>query len=562
MSIVHQHELDDSGPLAFLAEASEVLGSSLDYETTLASLARLAVPYLADWCVIDIVDDDGPVRRLAVAHSDPSKVASLCELHDRYPPNPNSRHGVMQVIRTGQPEIAPEIHDEWIVRAARDAAHLQALRDLQLKSYICAPLVARSRVLGTLTLASATPARRYGAKDLAFAENLARRAATAVDHARMYQDATRAGAVKDRFLRAIGHELRASVNVTLGWIRLLRASSLDPTTLERALSAIERTSRFEARVIDDIQDACSIETGDMMLTTEPLDLVALVGDAVEEARATAQSKRLPVELISSSPACRVVGDRERLRRVWRHLLSNAVKFTGEGGRIEVAIERRETHVEIRCHDTGRGISAEFLPYVFDCFQQETSSRDARAGLGIGLAVARRVVELHGGRITAESPGEGLGATITVTLPVVPAAVERSARRAASGAAGALQGLRILLVEDEADARELITQVLEHHRGLVTAAASAREALTLLTRSRYDVLVSDIGMPQEDGFALIRKVRDLPEEKGGKIPAIALTAYGGPQDRTRALLEGFQVHLSKPVPTSELVSIITAVTRAR
>lgn len=566
MTAVRTNDLDDSGQLAFLAEAGELLGTSLDYETTLASLAKLTVPYLADWCVVDIVDEDGSVRRLAVAHTDPSKVAGLTELQDRYPPNPESRHGVMQVIRTGQPEIAPEVREEWLVKAARDSQHLQALRELQLQSYICAPLVAGSRVFGALTLASANPARRYGPRDLAFVENLARRAAMAVDNARLYGDVKRASEIKDRLLRMLGHDLRSSVNITLGWLRLLRASNMDAGALERALSAIERTAQAEARMIEDIQDACSVVARELTLSPQPADLVALVIETIEEARPAAQAKHLQFELMPSSPpTCRVMADTDRLRRVFRHIVSNAIKFTPDGGRVDLWIDVSEGQVDVRCSDTGRGISAEFLPYVFDCFQQETSTRGSESGLGIGLTIARHLVELHGGRVKVESAGEGLGTTVTLQLPLVsagsePHAMPVSSSRSVPASPGVLAALRILVVEDEADAGELVAHTLQQQGATVTTATSAREALTLLRQSRHDVLVSDIGMPHEDGFALIRQVRKLPDERGGKIPAIAVTAYGGQQDRTRALLEGFQVHLSKPVRPSELISLIASVAR--
>lgn len=552
----------------FLAEASSVLASSLDYEATLASVARMAVPNLADWCTVDVVEDEGSIRRLAVTHPDPSKVEWAHELQRRYPDDPEAPRGVPNVLRTGRSEIYSEIPDSLLVAVAKDAEHLRILRDIGFSSAMIVPLSAHGRTLGAMSFISAESGRHYGPADLALAENLAQRAGLAIDNARLYRDAREANRIKDEFLATVSHELRTPLTSILGWAHLLRAGQLGEASAANALEVIERNARSQAQLIDDLLDVSRIITGKLRLDVQPVDPAWCIEAAVEAVRPAADAKGIRLQKVIETGVSPVAGDPARLQQVVWNLLSNAIKFTPRGGRVWVRLERVNSHIEITVSDTGAGISREFLPFVFDRFRQadQTITR-AHGGLGLGLAITRHLVELHGGAVHAESPGEGQGATFTVKLP--PMTVyqsERSPKHAHPKASDVhsladcperLDGLKLLVVDDEADTRELLGAVLEQCGAEVTAVGSAEEALEALEKLHPNVLMSDIGMLGEDGYALIRKVRALPAERGGGTPAVALTAYARTEDRVRALSSGYQVHIAKPVEPAELIAAVAS-----
>jgi signal transduction histidine kinase/ActR/RegA family two-component response regulator len=383
--------------------------------------------------------------------------------------------------------------------------------------------------------------------------------------------AEEANSLKDGFLAMISHELRTPLTAMLGWARLLRQGKLDEAAAARAVESIERNAQAQAQLIEDLLDTSRIITGKLHLNICPVRLAEIIRAATDSVRPAADGKGIHIESRIDETASVISGDPDRLQQVVWNLLSNAVKFTPAGGRVEVQLERVDAaYVEIRIRDSGIGISAQFLPHVFDRFRQ-ADSRTTRThgGLGLGLAIVRHLVELHGGIVYAESPGEGEGATFVVTLPI--AAVRAQARasesvplavgsRAWSDNPTALDGLHVLIVDDEPDARQLLTIVLEQYGATVTSAASVAEALAALERSRPDVLVSDIGMPGEDGYDLIRKIRTMTPERGGHIPAVALTAYARLEDRVRALSAGYQMHVPKPIEPAELAAVVASVTQ--
>jgi PAS domain S-box-containing protein len=550
----------------FLAEASRVLASSLDYQTTLASVAQMAVPNLANWCAVDVLEDDREIRRLAVAHVDPSKVEWAKELHLRYPEDRNAEHGLPNVLRTGQPEIYPEIPDSLLVAGARDAEHLQIMREIGFTSAMIVPLSAHGRTLGAISFVTAESGRRYGPEDLALAEDLARRAATAIDNALLYRDAQEANRLKDEFLATVSHELRTPLTAVLGWAHMLRAGQLDDENASRALETIERNARSQAQLIDDLLDVSRIITGKLRLDIRPVDPTSFIDAAIDAVSPAAEAKGVRIQKVMDTGVSAVSGDPARLQQVVWNLLSNAIKFTPRGGRVKVLLERINSHIEITVSDTGAGISEKFLPFVFERFRQaDGTTTRLHGGLGLGLAIVRHLVELHGGSVHVESLGEGQGATFTVKLPLITV-YERERRQdrvhpaardvlPAPDCPEKLDGLKVLVVDDEADTRELLRAVLGRCGAEVTTAGSAEEALDLLKQSRPDVLVSDIGMPGEDGYELIKKVRALSSEDGGKIPAIALTAYARAEDRLQVLRAGYQMHVAKPVELTELVAIV-------
>lgn len=373
-----------------------------------------------------------------------------------------------------------------------------------------------------------------------------------------------ANRAKDEFLSTLSHELRTPLNAMLGWSQLLRSQKLNEATSSRALEAIERNARGQANLIEDLLDISRIITGKLRLHVRSIELVPVIEAAIDTVRPAADAKQVRIQSILDPLAGPVSGDSDRLQQVVWNLLSNAVKFTPKGGRVQVRLERVNSHVEIVVSDTGQGIGADFLPYIFERFKQADSTHTrSHGGLGLGLAIVRHLVELHGGSVQAQSPGEGQGATFVVQLPLLVVLNTNESERIHPSVGGevafdyapTLNGLTILVVDDEADARELLSTVLQECGAMVTTAASVTEAIAAIEQLQPDILVSDIGMPGEDGYSLIRRIRAMEAHNGARIPAVALTAYARVEDRTRALAAGFQMHIAKPVNPTELVAVI-------
>jgi len=384
-------------------------------------------------------------------------------------------------------------------------------------------------------------------------------------------EAERASRMKDEFVATLSHELRTPLTPILGWVEILRESGPADDQTRRALDVIDRNVRLQTQLIDDLLDMSRIVSGKVRLEVRPLQLVEVIEAAIATVRPAAEARQIRLRTVSDPQAGLVRGDPDRLQQVVWNLLSNAIKFTGRGGLVEVRLEQEDSQVEIAVSDSGQGIAPEFLPHVFDRFRQADSSTTRRhGGLGLGLAIVRQLVELHGGRVRAESPGANLGSTFTVTLPALADPAEPpptpSARPAAVAVAGrrdglpSLDGVEVLVVDDEADARDLLTRILEHSGASVLLASSAAEALQILRSSRPDVLVSDIGMPDADGYELIRSVRRLGNG-GSDLPAIALTAFARAEDRVRALDAGYQMHIPKPVAPGALVTAVARLATA-
>jgi PAS domain S-box-containing protein len=369
---------------------------------------------------------------------------------------------------------------------------------------------------------------------------------------RLAEDASR---LKDDFLAMISHELRAPLTAILGWAQMLRSGALDRASAERALLTIERNAKSQAHLVGDLLDASRITSGKLALETRPVELMSIVEAAVDAVRPSVEAKNMRMQIVLEPWVGPFNGDQERLKQVVWNLLSNAIKFTPQGGLIEVRLERLESKALLIVSDTGQGIDPEYLPYVFDRFSQmDNSSRRRQGGLGLGLAIVKHIVELHGGAIYAYSRGEGQGSDFMVTLPLAvqngdgegstlwaPTRAEGDETRS-----GTLSGVRVLVVDDEHDTREVLSVMLTRYGAEIRTAGSAAEALTVFSQWLPDVLVSDIGMPEEDGYALIKKIRDLPQENGADVPAIALTAFASAQDKKIALAAGFQRHLAKPI----------------
>jgi PAS domain S-box-containing protein len=385
------------------------------------------------------------------------------------------------------------------------------------------------------------------------------------------EEAQAANRMKDEFLATVSHELRTPLTAMLGWARIIKSGQLPPAKLAHGLDVIERNGRAQAGIIDDILDVSRIITGKLRLEIDAVDLAVVVQAAMDTVRPAADAKSIHIELNVDPSIRRFSGDQDRLQQVVWNLLSNAIKFTPKGGRVEVVSAYVDSHVEISVTDTGQGISADFLPHVFDRFRQADGTSTRRhGGLGLGLAIVRHLVELHGGTVHVESDGESRGTRFTVSLPVTQGQLPARATRAdtvpppafADGDKRVLAGLLVLAVDDELDARELIATVLENAGARVVAVATAEEALLAISNDCPDVLLSDIGMPPIDGYSLIRKIRDLPADQGGRIPAAALTAYSRAEDARRAFEAGFERHVPKPVEPDVLVAQVAALAGRR
>ena len=457
---------------------------------------------------------------------------------------------------------------------------------LPVTSYLAVPVISRSGdVLGGLFFGH-PEASVFTERHERIIEGLAAQAAVAMDNAQLFEAAKRARAeaetsaaekerlyrearessrLKDEFLATVSHELRTPLTAILGWAHMLRNGKFDSDSALKAFETIERNARAQSQLIDDLLDVSRIITGKLRIDVRQVDPNSFVEAAIEAVHPAAEAKGLRLQKIMDTGVVSVSGDPVRLQQVVWNLLSNAIKFTSRGGKVQVRLERVNSHIEIVVSDTGAGIVPEFLPHVFDRFRQaDQRTTRQHGGMGLGLAIVRHLVELHGGTVRAESPGEGQGSTFTVLLPVAPvyqAAVEGGRVHPAArdmlpsfDSVDRLDGVRVLVVDDEPDTRELLKAGLGRCGADVIVAGSAAEALEAMLAAAPDLLISDIGMPGEDGYKLIGRVRALPEENGGRVPAIALTAYARVEDRMQALRAGYQMHVPKPVELAELVAV--------
>ncbi len=463
---------------------------------------------------------------------------------------------------------------------------------LPVRSYLAVPVISRSReVIGGLFFGH-PDVGVFTARSERIVTGVAAQAAVAIDNARLYEaahaaaeerkrlfereqdarrEAERMSELKDEFLATLSHELRTPLGAILGWAQVLRRGERTAAEQRRGLEIIERNARTQTQLIDDLLDMNRIIAGKMRLDVQPLEPATIIENALETVRPAADAKGIRLEKILDPRAGPVVGDPSRLQQVLWNLLSNAIKFTPRDGKVVAVLQRVNSHVEIRVIDTGIGIDHEFLPHVFDRFRQADASTTRRfGGLGLGLSIAKQLAELHGGTVRADSPGTGRGATFTITLPLVavyPSTPAEDREHPRSSIVPPvdfddvdLSGLVVLVVDDDPDARELVARVLAESHAEVATAASGAEALVMIEQRMPGVLVSDVGMPGMDGYELLRRVRALDGGRGAQLPAIALTAFARPEDRTRALRAGFLGHVAKPVGSAELVASVAAVTR--
>jgi PAS domain S-box-containing protein len=512
MDITEQRRLEDHDRM--LGAATQVLATCVDDEDTLTALPRVLVPRFADWVSVHL----------------------------------DERGGLWRIAASGAEDLAPD--DRQIAQTVSTGT---AIREARL---LLVPLRAGSNTIGVMTYA--THGRPFDSEAVAFATELADRVALSIDRARLFGDLQRAIRIKDEFLATLSHELRTPLNAILGWIRMLRRGTVAPDKTQAILETIERNAAAQMQLVEELLDLSAMTTGGLRLNVTRVDLRELIGGAVETVRPAADSKTLRVKVAVSDSVRGIAGDPARLRQVLWNLLSNAVKFTPAGGEIEVSVVDGPADVEITVRDTGSGISHEFLPFVFEAFRQaDSSSARTVGGLGLGLAIVRHIVEAHGGRVTARSDGPDRGSVFSVRLPTgrPPESAE------APFSAGSLRGRRVLAVDDDESTQELVATMLLMYGVSVRKADRASQAMSILSEWRPDVLLADIAMPGEDGYALVRRVRALPPPLGS-IPAVALTAYTDPQSVQTAFAAGFDAHIGKPLEPHVLADALAKVLRLR
>ncbi len=552
---------------AFLAQASEVLASSLKYETTLSSVAELIVPLLADYCLIHKLDSNGQLWKVAGVHQDNCKQVLVEELSSCYQThihNPNNL--VAQVLRTGEPILISEVSTPIAQSVTEDAKFLELYAQLQPKSLLIVPLTARKQILGTIVLATAESERHYDESDLLLALDLARRAATAIDNAQLYHKAQESNRLKDEFLLTLSHELRTPLNTILGWANMLRTRRLNEKIMRQALETIERKAKAQVQIVYDLLDMSRLLTGRLCLNPGWVELGVIVNEAIATLQIAIQAKSVQLVSHIDESVGLVQGDSKYLQQAIWHLLSNAIKFTPPGGRVAIEVTSIAQGVQIQVSDTGLGIAPEFLPYVFDRFRQADGAITRRfGGLGLGLSLVRQLVELHGGTVQVFSEGEDQGATFTIQLPITPVAnsvklhpeVAEIEERLSFHHPLVLEGLRLLVVDDEPDSRETIVSILSEYGADVIAVTSVSEALEVVLRLKPDLLIRNHNMLESDAYWLLSRIRSFPAHQGGQIPMIAFHP-----DVQEAIVipmrsAGIQMYIPSPIPSVELANLIAA-----
>lgn len=553
-----------------LSEATAALTSARTPDDTLRALAPVIVPELADWCAIDRLVAEDQITTVAVSHIDPDRTALIDQIRrdvDAQPPFFSPRH----VIRTGAPILLARVTPEMIAGAVRgDENGIRLVHAVGVVSYLCVPLSLHGRPIGALTMATTSPARLFDHDDLRLAEGLAARAALAVDNATAYEQLETANRLKDEFLATLSHELRTPLNAVVGYARLLRSGTIPPERMPQMIEVMDRNATALTQIVEDVLDVSRIISGKSRLRVEPLDLGQVLRDAIGTIMPAAEAKGVRVQTVFDTQAA-VSGDPDRLQQAFWNVLSNAVRFTPRDGRVQVRLQRVNSHVEVVITDSGIGIPAWFLPHVFERFRQADGGTSRQhGGLGLGLAIARHVVEMHGGTIHAASDGVGAGATFRIHLPIMIVHREpyldndrvhpQRPTVAPAYTPADLSGTHVLAVDDDEDALALFATVLEHAGARVTTASSAEAGLERLIADHPNVLIADLGMPLMNGFDFIQRVRQSADPTVRRIPAAALTAYARSEDRAKALHGGFEMHLSKPISPSELVAAVEALAR--
>jgi PAS domain S-box-containing protein len=537
----------------FLAEASAALAGVVDYESTLQKVANFAVPYFADWSAVDVADDDGGLRRLAVAHKERAKLDLVHALMQEYPPDPQSPVGAYAVFRTNKPEFIANITDDMLAASARDERHLQLIRSLGLKSYICVPLVVAGKAFGVLTFATAESGRRYSEGDLALATDLAQRAAVAIENTQLYQALRDADRRKDEFLATLAHELRNPLAPLRNGLEVMKLAKGDADATEQVRTMMERQLSQMVHLVDDLLDLSRISRGKIELRKERVELAKVVQHAVETSRPLIEAGGHHLTISMPPGPIYVDADVTRLAQVFSNLLNNAAKYTERGGQIHLNILRQGQKAVVSVRDNGLGIPPAMLPHVFEMFTQvDRNLERSQGGLGIGLSIVKRLVEMHGGDVEVKSDGHGRGSEFTVRLPIVLTIVPPGDGDGELNLPSNRR--RILVVDDNKDSAMSLALMLKLLGNEAKTAHDGLQALDVAETFRPELILLDIGMPRLNGYDTAKRIRELPW--GSEVVLVALTGWGQDEDRRRSKEAGFDAHMTKPIEPAALAKLLT------
>ena len=540
----------------FLADASAALAAVVDYESTLRTVANLAVPFFADWCAVDMAETDGSLRRLTTVHVNPAQLRLAEELHRRFPLDPAASHGPAHVLRTSRPELTEEVTDEFLLASAKNEEHLSLLRKLRFHSYISVPLTARDKNFGVITFATAESKRHYTEADLKLAQDLAHRAAVAVDNALLYGELKRTDRRKDEFLATLAHELRNPLAPIRTGLEVVKLTKDDPATILEIHNVMERQVQQLITLVDDLLDVSRITQGKFQLRKCPVALMKVVQSAVEAARPLIDEAHHELIVHLPDSSLHLDADPHRLAQVISNLLNNAVKYTPNGGRIWLSAERQGTDVMLSVKDTGIGIPADKLASVFEMFTQiDRPVEKGYVGLGIGLTLVKSLVELHGGEVDVRSGGLNLGSEFRVRLPLIePPTPSAAIDSAAPEPLAEFPGQKILIVDDNKAAADMLSIIVKMLGHKIRVASDGQQAVEVAAEFRPDVVLMDLGMPRMNGYDAARRIREQPWGRG--VVLVALTGWGQDEDRRRTKEAGFDYHLVKPAEPADLQRLLS------
>jgi PAS domain S-box-containing protein len=540
--------------LKFLAQASAELAGLVDPQSTLDKLAYLAVPSFADWCAVDLLEENGTLKRVAVAHVAPEKVELARQLHRRFPPDPNAPGGVWNVVHTGQAELVSEITEEMLGASIKDQEYLTAMRELGLRSYIGVPLSAQGKTLGVVTFIGAESGRVYGAEDLALAEDLARRAAIAMENANLYRASRQSDHGKDIFLATLAHELRNPLAPIANALSIMKLAANDRNRVEQSSRIIERQVSHLTRLVDDMMDISRITHGKIELRKEHTSLASILNSAVETSRPLIEAAQHTLMVALPEQPTPLCGDPVRLAQVFANLLNNAAKYTNRGGMIDVLLEYTSAGYVVRVKDSGIGIPAGMQRNIFSLFAQVTHPLErSQGGLGIGLSLVEGLVKMHGGRVEVFSKGPEQGSEFVVHLPrSLEDIAHVSTDRFPDPEEEKPAARSILVVDDNVDGANTVAEILKMLGHEVAVVHDGLAAVATASEMKPDIVLLDIGLPGIDGYEAARRIRAREDTR--RTVLVALTGWGQEKDKQRAIEAGFDEHLVKPVGLDRLMEI--------
>lgn len=527
--------------LEFLVKAARLLSVQIDLTTRLEEKAKFSVPSLADWCAMDIVEEDKQLRRVALVHRDPRKIAWVEEYQRRYPPRGET--AAHRVVRTGVPQFIPEVTDNMLVEMIPDKGQLKEVRSLGLCSVMVIPISSEGRVYGAMTLAYAESGRTYTKEDFTFMQEFCYHLSVIVENARLYEQISRRDKAKDMFLAALSHELRNPLAPIMNSLEILKFREVSAEA-EQELGVIEHQFQHMASLLEDLLDATRFTQGKITLEKKPLEAGELVSRVVAAHRPLIERADITLSVSGMAEPVWVVGDATRLEQALTNLISNATKFTPRGGRIDVRLMTEGDEVLLCVRDSGIGMTKEDLSHIFQPYYQGTRTDAFNSGLGIGLLLVKEIARLHDGSVTAASEGPGRGSEFVLRLP---RAEGEEREKPSVKAAPQHAGRRILVVDDNIAAADSLVRLLEAMEVEARAVYSGKEALAYLKTAEADLIFLDVGMPEMNGYELVAALREL----GVELPIVALTGYGLEEDKQKALEAGFTSHLTKPVRMHEL-----------